>query len=188
MKKVFVKLFAKFFEVFAKFFKVFASFLRFSRAFLGFRIHSDPLGCIWMHSEAIGSVWTFSKKLRFLGFLYRFSTCPDVIFRKNFFHGTILVTNQLHFLNHAAVSNIVVMSKGCIVEQGRFDTLKANPESHFSELLKSVGDTHGEEKKIGERQQAEDNKTNNVMRSTVMPTSSKGVGSITGDKSGQAEE
>ena len=59
--KVFVKLFAKFFEVFAKFFKVFASFLRFSRAFRGFRIHSDPLGCIRMHSEAIGSVWTFSK-------------------------------------------------------------------------------------------------------------------------------
>ena len=61
MKKVFVKFFAKFFEVFAKFFKVFASFLRFSRAFRGFRIHSDPLGCIRMHSEAIGSVWTFSK-------------------------------------------------------------------------------------------------------------------------------
>ena len=61
MKKVFVKFFAKFFEVFAKFFKVFASFLRFSRAFRGFRIHSDPLGCIRMHSEAIGSVSTFSK-------------------------------------------------------------------------------------------------------------------------------
>ena len=61
VKKVFVKFFAKFFEVFAKFFKVFASFLRFSRAFRGFRIHSDPLGCIRMHSEAIGSVWTFSN-------------------------------------------------------------------------------------------------------------------------------
>ena len=61
VKKVFEKFFAKFFEVFAKFFKVFASFLRFSRAFRGFRIHSDPLGCIRMHSEAIGSVWTFSK-------------------------------------------------------------------------------------------------------------------------------
>ena len=61
VKKVFVNFFAKFFEVFAKFFKVFASFLRFSRAFRGFRIHSDPLGCIRMHSEAIGSVWTFSK-------------------------------------------------------------------------------------------------------------------------------
>lgn len=61
VKKIFVKFFAKFFEVFAKFFKVFASFLRFSRAFRGFRIHSDPLGCIRMHSEAIGSVWTFSK-------------------------------------------------------------------------------------------------------------------------------
>ena len=61
VKKVFVNFFAKFFEVFAKFFKVFASFLRFSRAFRGFRIHSDPLGCIRMHSEAIGSVWTFSN-------------------------------------------------------------------------------------------------------------------------------
>merc|ERR1712078_63763 len=61
VEKVFVKFFAKFFEVFAKFFEVFASFLRFSRAFRGFRIHSDPLGCIQMHSESIGSVWTFSK-------------------------------------------------------------------------------------------------------------------------------
>ena len=61
VKKKNVNFFAKFFEVFAKFFKVFASCLRFSRAFRGFRIHSDPLGCIRMHSEAIGSVWTFSK-------------------------------------------------------------------------------------------------------------------------------
>ena len=61
VKKVFVKLFAKFFEVLAKFFKVSASFLRFSQAFQSFWIHSDPLGCIRMHSEAIGSIWTFSK-------------------------------------------------------------------------------------------------------------------------------
>ena len=60
-EKSFCKIFAKFFGVFAKFFKVFASFFRFSRAFRGFRIHSDPLGCIRTHSEAIGSVWTFSK-------------------------------------------------------------------------------------------------------------------------------
>ena len=57
VKKVFVNLFAKFFEVFAKFFKVFASFLRFSRAFRGFWIHSDPLGCIRMHPDAFGSNW-----------------------------------------------------------------------------------------------------------------------------------
>ena len=90
VKKVFVKFFAKFFEVFAKFFKVFASFLRFSRAFRGFRIHSDPLGCIRMHSEAIGSVWTFSKIFEiFWIFESFFLTFPDVIFTKDFFHGTI---------------------------------------------------------------------------------------------------
>ena len=89
VKKVFVNFFAKFFEVFAKFFKVFASFLRFPRAFRGFRIHSDPLGCIRMHSEAFGSVWTFSKISEIFGFLSRFSTFPDVIFTKVFFHGTI---------------------------------------------------------------------------------------------------
>merc|ERR1719161_1119154 len=58
----------------------------------------------------------------------------------------LLITNQLHFLNHAAVSNIVVMEKGCIVEQGRFDTLRANSESHFSKMLKSAGGAHGPEK------------------------------------------
>ena len=86
VKKVFVKFFAKFFEVFAKFFKVFASFLRFSRAFLGFRIHSDPLGCIRKQLEAFGRFGIF---LRSFGFLSRFSTFPDVIFTKDFFHGTI---------------------------------------------------------------------------------------------------
>ena len=89
VKKVFVKFFAKFFEVFYEVFQSLRKFLRFSRAFRGFRIHSDPLGCIRTHSEAIGRVWTFSKILRFFGFLSRFSTFPDVIFTKVFFHGTI---------------------------------------------------------------------------------------------------
>ena len=89
MKKVSVKFVAKFFEVFAKFFNIFAGVLRFSRAFRGFRIHSDPLGCIRMHLEAIGSVWTFSFVLRFFEFLSCFSTFPDVIFTKDFFHGAI---------------------------------------------------------------------------------------------------
>ena len=90
------KVFVKFLRSFSKFFKVFASVLRFSRAFRGFRIQSDPLGCIRMHSEAIGSVWTFSNFfLRFFGFLSRFSTFPDVIFTKDFFHGTILIELRL---------------------------------------------------------------------------------------------
>ena len=84
------KSFGNFFrEVFAKFFKVFASFLRFSRAFRGFRIHSDPLGCIRMHSEAIGSIWMFSIFFEIFWILRRFSPFPDVIFTKDFFHGTI---------------------------------------------------------------------------------------------------
>merc|ERR1712078_909439 len=85
VKKVSVKFFAKFFAVFAKFFKVFASFFKFSRSFRGFRIHSDPLGCIRMHSEAIGSVWTFSKNLDIFWILSRFSTFSDVMFTKDFF-------------------------------------------------------------------------------------------------------
>ena len=88
-EKSFCKFFREFFRSFCEVFKVFASCLRFSGAFRGFRIHSDPLGCIRMHSEAIGSVWTFRKILRFFGFLSRFSTFPDVIFTKDFFHGTI---------------------------------------------------------------------------------------------------
>ena len=64
-EKSFCKIFAKFFEVFAKFFKVFTSFLRFSRVIRGFRIHSDPLGCIRKQLEASGC---FRKILRFLDF------------------------------------------------------------------------------------------------------------------------
>ena len=94
MKKVFVKFFAKFFEVFAKFFKVFASFLRFSRAFRGFRIHSDPLGCIRMHSEAIGSVWTFSNFFEIFWIFESFFNVSARNFTKDFFHGTIGYPNQ----------------------------------------------------------------------------------------------
>ena len=85
VKKVFVNFFAKFFEVFAKFFKVFASFLRFSRAFRGFRIHSDPLGCIRMHSEAIGSVWTFSKNFEIFWIFESFFNVSGRNFYKKLF-------------------------------------------------------------------------------------------------------
>jgi ABC-type multidrug transport system fused ATPase/permease subunit len=51
----------------------------------------------------------------------------------------LLVTNQLHFLRHADVANIVVMADGCIVEQGTFQALEANPESHLSNMLASLG-------------------------------------------------
>ena len=93
VKKVFVKFFAKFFEVFAKFFKVFASFLRFSRAFRGFRIHSDPLGCIRMHSEAIGSVWTFSKIFEIFWIFESFFNVSGRNFYKRLFsrHNIIII-------------------------------------------------------------------------------------------------
>ena len=81
----FVKCFAKLSEVFAKFFKVFASFLRFSRAFRGFRIHSDPLGCIRMHSEAIGSVWTFSNFFEFFWIFESFFNVSGRNFYKRLF-------------------------------------------------------------------------------------------------------
>ena len=79
------EVFAKFFKVFAKFFKVFASFLRFSRAFRGFRIHSDPLGCIRMHSEAIGSVWTFSKNFEIFWIFESFFNVSGRNFYKRLF-------------------------------------------------------------------------------------------------------
>ena len=96
VKKVFVKFFAKFFEVFAKFFKVFASFLRFSRAFRGFRIHSDPLGCIRMHSEAIGSVWTFSKIFEIFWIFESFFNVSGRNFYKRLFsrHNMALVSKK----------------------------------------------------------------------------------------------
>ena len=59
--KSFCKFFREVFRSFCEVFQSFRKFLRFSRAFQGFRIHSDPLGCMRMHSEAIGSVWTFSN-------------------------------------------------------------------------------------------------------------------------------
>ena len=62
MKKVFVKLFAKFFEVFAKFFEVFASFSKFWDVFGPIWIHSDLLERIRMHSDAFGRASTFPKK------------------------------------------------------------------------------------------------------------------------------
>ena len=37
------------------------------------------------------------------------------------------------------------MKEGCIVEQGTFGMLKANPESAFSDMLKSVGGNHEKE-------------------------------------------
>ena len=99
VKKVFVKFFAKFFEVFAKFFKVFASFSRFSRVFEAFgsiRTQWDAFGCIRKQLEAFGR---FRKILRFFGFLSCFSTFPDVIFTKDFFHGTIISVLP-SFINH----------------------------------------------------------------------------------------
>lgn len=65
----------------------------------------------------------------------------------------LLVTNQLHFLNHPAVSNIVVLAKGCIAEQGTFKTLQANPESQFAQMLKSVGGNHEVEKETQDAKQ-----------------------------------
>ena len=58
-----------------------------------------------MHSEAIGSVWTFSKNFDIFGFLNRFSTFPDVIFTKDFFHGTICCRYTFHFIIKNMVHN-----------------------------------------------------------------------------------
>ena len=66
--------------------------------------------------EAFGS---FRKFLRFFGFLSRFSTFPDVIFTKDFFHGTIRAWQyplQLQGQGLAAVLlavSLVVSPLGC---------------------------------------------------------------------------
>ena len=110
VKKVFVKFFAKFFEVFAKFFKVFASFLRFSRAFRGFRIHSDPLGCIRMHSEAIGSVWTFSKNFEIFWIFESFFNVSGRNFYKRLFsrHNIESDTSQAGIFPEITVSLTII--------------------------------------------------------------------------------
>ena len=88
--KIFREVFRSFcegFQSFRKFFEVFASFSRLSDPFGPIGMHSDAFGCIRKQLEAFGR---FRNFLGFFGFLSRFSTFPDVIFTKDFFHGTIL--------------------------------------------------------------------------------------------------
>ena len=85
-------------EDFRRFCEVFQSFRKFFQGFANFSRLSDPFGPIGMHSDAFGSNWkrldVFIFFLRFFGFLNRFSTFPDVIFTKDFFHGTISSQNM----------------------------------------------------------------------------------------------
>ena len=96
--KFFRKVFRSFCEVFQRFRKFFEVFRKLFEAFGSIRTHCDAFGCIWKQLEAFGR---FRKFLRFFGFLSRFSTFPDVIFTKDFFHGRIY--------NHAAADRFVVV-------------------------------------------------------------------------------
>lgn len=51
----------------------------------------------------------------------------------------LLVTNQLQYLDHEAVSRVLVMHEGRIVEIGTFAELSAKSGSHFAKMLASVG-------------------------------------------------
>ena len=87
------KSFCKFFrKVFRSFCEVFERFRKFFEVFASFSRLSDPFGPIGMHSDAFGSNWKrldVFENFEFFGFLSRFSTFPDVIFTKDFLHGTI---------------------------------------------------------------------------------------------------
>eukprot|EP00927_Polykrikos_kofoidii_P068563 TRINITY_DN6390_c0_g1_i3.p1 TRINITY_DN6390_c0_g1~~TRINITY_DN6390_c0_g1_i3.p1 ORF type:complete len:1314 (-),score=172.02 TRINITY_DN6390_c0_g1_i3:281-4147(-) len=50
----------------------------------------------------------------------------------------LLVTNQLQFLSHEAVSQIIVMEDGRCVEQGTFRTLSMNEGGRLTKMLTSV--------------------------------------------------
>ena len=89
VKKVFVNFsqsFSKFLRSFSKFSQVVWGFRELFEAFGSIRTHWDAFGCIRKQLEAFGR---FRKFLRFIGFLSRFSTFPDLIFTKDFFHSTI---------------------------------------------------------------------------------------------------
>ena len=89
VKKVFVNFSrssSKFLRSFSKLSQVFWGFPDPFEAFGSIRTHWDAFGCIRKQLEAFGRFRFF---LRFFEFLSRFSTFPDVIFTKDFFHGTI---------------------------------------------------------------------------------------------------
>ena len=56
----------------------------------------------------------------------------------------VLVTNQLHFLGHEQVAQILVMEGGRIVERGRQSELESDPESRYSKMLASTGHSKAE--------------------------------------------
>lgn len=56
----------------------------------------------------------------------------------------ILVTNQIHFLNHSEVSKILVMEDGRIVETGTYAELANDVTSRFSKMLATQGAAHKE--------------------------------------------
>jgi len=51
----------------------------------------------------------------------------------------ILVTNQLHFLDHPDVAQVLLMEGGRQVEQGTFAELTTDPTSRLSKMVASVG-------------------------------------------------
>ncbi|KAL7559536.1 hypothetical protein ACA910_011927 [Epithemia clementina (nom. ined.)] len=53
----------------------------------------------------------------------------------------VLVTNALQHLRHEAVSRIVVLRQGRVVEQGTFAELSQNPHSLFAHFLQVMDDT-----------------------------------------------
>jgi len=63
----------------------------------------------------------------------------------------LLVTNQLHFLNHSAVAHVFVMDSGRIAEHGTFQELSADPSSRLSNMLASLGGAARERDKLEEK-------------------------------------
>ena len=51
----------------------------------------------------------------------------------------------LHFLDHSAVDQILVMDQGRVVERGRFAELLENTDGRFSEMMRSLGGARGKQ-------------------------------------------
>ena len=76
----------------------------------------------------------------------------------------LLVTNQLHFLAHPEVEEILVLDRGVVAEKGTHAALSSTPGSRYRQMLASL---EGETKRTEESKQTEEvNKRKGSKRDT----------------------
>lgn len=81
----------------------------------------------------------------------------------------LLVTNQLHFLDHVGVSQIVVMDAGKIVEQGTYTELLDDRESYFSRMVSAQGGKDRQEGRQSMRKSQAKPPVMQSLRNSLMP-------------------